>query len=152
MFSGLGDDSDQSDGEAKSKVNRKQRNKKNKDMENKNPLITDLDYRDKEQKRAHKAELWFERDAFKNLIDEKDEDADLDKMIQEYKEKSAKSISKQVAGKSKENEAEMSSDSDYSSDEVSDYDVEEERVKSKKVEKENGFEVVKTQQSKLKKL
>lgn len=56
------------------------------------PLITDLDYRDKEKKKTHKAELWFQRDSFKDLIDEKDEDADLDKMVQEFKKKGAKVI------------------------------------------------------------
>lgn len=59
------------------------------------PLITDLDYRNKDEKKTHKAELWFQRDIFKNLIDEKDEDADLDKMVEEYKKKGAKVIGKE---------------------------------------------------------
>lgn len=54
-----------------------------------------MDYRNKDEKKTHKAELWFQRDIFKNLIDEKDEDADLDKMVEEYKKKGAKVIGKE---------------------------------------------------------
>lgn len=56
---------------------------------NRNPLITDLDYRDKEQKRVHKAEMWFEKDAFKDMneVAEKDEDLDLDRLVKTYKKK-----------------------------------------------------------------
>lgn len=66
--------------------------KTNSAEEKPHPLITDLDYRDKDKKKTHKAELWFQRDSFKDLIDEKDEDADLDKMVQEFKKKGAKVI------------------------------------------------------------
>ena len=56
---------------------------------NRNPLITDLDYRDKDQKRVHKAELWFEKEAFKDMkeVAEKDEDIDLDRLVKTYKKK-----------------------------------------------------------------
>lgn len=92
--------------------------------------------------------MWFERDVFKNLIDEKDEDADLDKTIEEYKKKGAQLIGKDV----ETSKAATSSDSDYSSEEMSDYDVEEEHAKSKKAKEKDGFEVVKDAKGKLKTL
>lgn len=54
-----------------------------------NPLITDLDYRDKDSKRVQKAQLWFEKDSFKNMMktDEGDQDLDLDNMVKSYKKK-----------------------------------------------------------------
>ena len=56
---------------------------------NRNPLITDLDFRDKEQKRVHKAEMWFEKEAFKDMneVAERDEDIDLDRLVKTYKKK-----------------------------------------------------------------
>lgn len=56
----------------------------------KNPLITDLDYRDKNTKTLTKAQLWFEKDIFKDKNDEREEDFDLDTMVKEYKQKGIK--------------------------------------------------------------
>lgn len=56
---------------------------------NRNPLLTDLDYRDKDSKRVQKAQLWFEKDAFKNMskTEDGDQDLDLDNMVKNLKKK-----------------------------------------------------------------
>lgn len=103
---------------------------------NENPLITDLDYREKGQKKTHKAELWFERDVFKNLVDEQDEDYDIDRLVDEYKNKGAKIIGeKNVDDKKKEKESDNDTDSDSGSDTESEKEVE---VPKETVSKENG--------------
>lgn len=141
----LGFESDDSDDR---KTNKNKKTKTNSAEEKPHPLITDLDYRDKEKKKTHKAELWFQRDSFKDLIDEKDEDADLDKMVQEFKKKGAKVIGegedvKTVTRKTKAAET----DSDYSSDDDSsdsDFDMERKVNVAVNNAKKDGFEVVKS--------
>lgn len=56
---------------------------------NRNPLLTDLDYRDKDSKRVAKAQLWFEKDSFKTMMktDDGDQDLDLDNMVKSYKKR-----------------------------------------------------------------
>ncbi|XP_971422.2 pre-rRNA 2'-O-ribose RNA methyltransferase FTSJ3 [Tribolium castaneum] len=102
----------------------------------KHPLITDLDHRSKEEKKVHKAEMWFERDAFKNLIDEKDEDADLDRLVSEMKKKGAKIIGEEEDAKNTESDSDYSSDSDDS--EYEDF----EKLAPKNNVKKDGFEIV----------
>ncbi|KAK9710103.1 FtsJ-like methyltransferase [Popillia japonica] len=136
------------------------------------PLITDLDHRDNKEKKIHKADLWFERDIFKNLIDENDEDIDLDKMLAEYKKKGVEIPVENVGDKSNivkkkpENKSKLedmddndSTDSETDDDETSgdesgsDYDVEREVWKNNKAQKkQNGFEVVKNESKKKVKL
>jgi len=110
-----------------------------------NPLLTDLDSRDKETKRIHKAALWFEKDVFKNLENEDDADYELDKMIEQYKKKGGnvlgeeKKMQEKVEGKKQKRKLNESDDAD------SDYDVEEMMMPNKKIKKiggKDGFEIV----------
>lgn len=74
--------------------NKIEREKKNeiKLERDRNPLITDLDYRSKDDKRLSKAKLWFEKEAFKVLQnnDEQEEDFDLDALTHDYEGKGIK--------------------------------------------------------------
>lgn len=80
-----------------------------------NPLLTDLDQRERKEKRMGKVALWFEKDAFKNLETEVDEDYELDEVTEFVKKRGGR-----VRGEVKpEVKAEESSegDSDDSDDE-----------------------------------
>lgn len=112
-----------------------------------------MDYRDKERKKIHKAELWFERDVFKNLLDERDEDVDLDKLVEDYKSKGANIMEEKKQGRKGKNVTnktdKQSDDSDYNSDSSddddseSDYEVEKEIHVATNNVKKDGFEIVK---------
>lgn len=52
-----------------------------------NPLLTDLDNTDPLTKREMKAELWFQKDSFRDLDEDEDEEVDLDKLATTFKEK-----------------------------------------------------------------
>jgi len=56
--------------------------------------LTDLDYRDKDAKKIAKANLWFEKDIFKNMktSEEQDEDIDFDTLVKDFKKKGVKVI------------------------------------------------------------
>ncbi|XP_044754113.1 pre-rRNA 2'-O-ribose RNA methyltransferase FTSJ3 [Coccinella septempunctata] len=154
---GLGfSDSEQSDSEHSSKTKKKVMFLEEKE----HPLITDLDYRDKEQKKTQKAQMWFERDVFKNLIDEVDEDEDIERTISEYKRKGIKVIGEENdddkekdKGNSRKRKLEETqqknglenfsdeSDDDDSTDSDSDYDIETAH-KPVNNSKKDGFEIV----------
>lgn len=82
---GFSDDDDDDDG------NDKKKNKKIKKVakEIENPLLTDLDTRDKDTKRQQRVQLWFEKDNLKEIdgSEDTDEDFDLDKLSKQYKQK-----------------------------------------------------------------
>ncbi|RVE42665.1 hypothetical protein evm_012694 [Chilo suppressalis] len=117
-----------------------------------NPLLTDLDNTDPVSRRSMKAELWFQKDCFKNIDEEDDEGVDLDKIAKSFKEKGKKvseeiekSEQKQTQLGSKRKLTDIESSDDNSSD--SDYDVEDtvapgiQKVGAKS-EKKDDFEVV----------
>lgn len=128
-------------------TNKPQKKRQFKDPES-NPLLTDLDFRDKETKRIHKAALWFEKDVFKNLENENDADYELDKMIEQYKKKGGHVLGEekiQEKHEEKKQKHRISDQSDDTDDTDSDYDVEEMMAPNKKMKKvggKDGFEIV----------
>ncbi|CAK1581869.1 unnamed protein product [Parnassius mnemosyne] len=116
-----------------------------------NPLLTDLDDTDPVSKRSMKAELWFQKDSFKDIDEDDDEGVDLDKLAETYRQKGKRvpedkiidpsvknENAKQNQGKSESSESE-SSDSDY---DVEDTVAPETGTASGKNSKKDGFEVV----------
>lgn len=134
----MGDSEDES-------TNKPQKKLKFKDSKS-NPLLTDLDFRDKETKRIHKAALWFEKDAFKNLENEDDADYELDKLIKEYKKIGGHVLGEEEKMQEKVDEEKKRKRKISESDDAnSDYDVEEMMASNKKLKKiggKDGFEIV----------
>lgn len=56
----------------------------------KNPLIDDLDHRDKDAKRQQRVQMWFEKDTLKDIGEGEEEDMDLDKLQSDYRRKGVK--------------------------------------------------------------
>ncbi|XP_054727418.1 pre-rRNA 2'-O-ribose RNA methyltransferase FTSJ3 [Anastrepha obliqua] len=72
---GLSEDEDDTD-EAQKKKKRSE-----------HPLIKSGDFRDKDTKRQQRVQLWFEKDNLQQIDTEDDEDYDLDRLANEYKNK-----------------------------------------------------------------
>lgn len=115
------------------------------------PLLTDLDNTDPVSKRSKKAELWFQKDSFKDIDEDEDEGVDLDKLVETFKEKGKKVAEETVSNITKSNIRKRKlEDDDESSDDdssESDYDVDENVVPTSgksgaKASTKDGFEVV----------
>lgn len=144
-----------SEDENTNRVQQKKQQPKDSDNFN-NPLLTDLDFRDKKTKRIHKAELWFEKSAFKNLEHDIEYDADyeLDKIIAQLKREGGHILGEEKKTEEKINTEEKKTEAKInkkkrkvseSDDANSDYDIEEmmtPKEKIKKVGGKDGFEVV----------
>lgn len=150
--------------------------KKNKKKEV-NPLIVDLDHRDKDTKRRQRVQLWFEKDKLKEMDDDDNEGHDLDKLTSEYKKKGVKVLGSDrtqeeedeldynLMGRkakrrarhqaSKDNSSsEESSDDDDEGEDEEDQDLvnDDEDIKVKKVGGKDGFEIVSADKKKKYKL
>ncbi|KAI5637967.1 ftsJ-like methyltransferase domain-containing protein [Phthorimaea operculella] len=111
-----------------------------------NPLLTDLDNTDPMSRRSKKAELWFQKDSFKDIDEDDDEGVDLDRLVKNYKEK-GKRVKEDIEETIKKGPAKKKYESDGSDDSSdSDYDVEDtvapNAAAGAKASKKDGFEVV----------
>uniref|UniRef100_A0A8D8GTQ7 Putative rRNA methyltransferase n=1 Tax=Culex pipiens TaxID=7175 RepID=A0A8D8GTQ7_CULPI len=124
------------------------------DPDAKNPLITDLDYRDKDVKRVQKAQLWFENPSFKGVMDTADAtvDYDLDNMTEMYRKagvkiigREDKPIGEQSLGRKAQRRSRHDTAKESDSSDNSDSDSDDDTVAHKTIEKvggKDGFEVV----------
>ncbi len=101
-------------------------------------LLTDLDHSSKESKKRRKADMWFEKDVFKNIEDDDElAEEDISEAIKAYKKKNVNILSE------KGEDAEESSDDE--DDENEDDDEKEDNyrgMKRKESKQKDGFEVV----------
>uniref|UniRef100_A0A1A9ZEH1 Putative rRNA methyltransferase n=1 Tax=Glossina pallidipes TaxID=7398 RepID=A0A1A9ZEH1_GLOPL len=74
---GLSDDDQPHKSDKKTKMNKKKLSQ--------HPLIKSGDFRDKDTKRQHRVQLWYEKGNLQKIDSEDDEDYDLDRLANEYK-------------------------------------------------------------------
>jgi len=113
------------------------------DDESGNPLLVDLENGGKEARRKRKADLWFDREAFKDMQEEDEElaEKDVEEAIKEYKKKNVPILAKDSKDESD------SSDSDEDEEQNDAFDVEEsykdlKPEKANKAKEGDDFEVV----------
>ncbi|KAK9504030.1 hypothetical protein O3M35_010472 [Rhynocoris fuscipes] len=98
------------------------------ELENVNPLITDLDPRDRETKRIQKAQLWFEKDVFKNLEHEDDEEFEIEQLAKTVVKDGGKVLNTELDVKPEVpkilKEKPKVEEDDYGTDSDSNYDFE----------------------------
>lgn len=88
------------------------------------PLLTDLDNTDPISRRSMKAELWFQKDSFKDIDEDDDEGVDLDKLVETYKEKGKKVAEDGMTTDMKSGGLKRKLDDNSSDDDSSDSDYE----------------------------
>lgn len=74
-----------SDEEAPKSKSKKKRSKKEKPEEH--PLIKSGDFRDKDTRRQHRVQLWFEKENLQNVDSDEDEDYDLRHLSKDFKKR-----------------------------------------------------------------
>lgn len=135
--------------------NRKKIKVKKVEKKSENPLLTNLDTRDKDTKRNQRVQLWFTKDNLKDVEGEADEDFDLDKLTNQYKDRGVRVLGEEpptmpLGKKAKRRARYGPKEKDSSS---SDSDSELDVAKHETVEKisgENGYEVVSSEQKQKK--
>ncbi|KAJ6645669.1 pre-rRNA 2'-O-ribose RNA methyltransferase FTSJ3 [Pseudolycoriella hygida] len=149
MGLGLGKEEDRRDSKKKLKV-------KKVEKKSENPLLTNLDSRDKDTKRNQRVQLWFSKDNLKNVDGEADEDFDLDKLTNQYKDRGVRVLGEEAPtmplGKKAKRRARhgpKEEDEDSDSDSDSDLDATEHETVDK-VGGEHGYEVVSSEQKQKK--
>lgn len=126
-----------------------------------NPLIDDLDTRDKDTKRQQRVQLWFEKDNLKDVEDDLDEDNDLDKLATQYTQKGVTVLGEQkpdangdqfLGKKAKRRARHGKKDESDSSDDDSADDAELGAAASanKRVGGDDGYDVVANKEKKIK--
>ncbi len=124
------------------------------DEDDGNPLLMDLDHSGKEVKKKRRADLWFDKDVFKNIEEDEDlAEEDIAETIKAYKKKNVKILSEEVKKKKKGGKESDSDDSDSGDEDDEDeeeeenFDAEEsyrnmKKKPAKEVDNKDGFEVV----------
>uniref|UniRef100_A0A1L8DX35 Putative rRNA methyltransferase n=1 Tax=Nyssomyia neivai TaxID=330878 RepID=A0A1L8DX35_9DIPT len=115
-----------------------------------NPLLTDLDHRDKDTKRHQRVQFWYEKDNLKSLEDDEDEEHDLDRIAADFRKKGVQILGKKeepaVLGKKARKRAKYQKDSADTTDTEDEEIAKEEITMSydvvEKVGGKGGFDVV----------